>query len=241
MKLVDIDLNNGIFTWNNRRGEQSLVASKLDRLIISKDPILNDKGMEARILPFGGSDHWLVQLEVKGIGTPKNRPFIFENIWLTHLDSSNDKATKLQQNWDTSCKQEEIFWRQKSRVQWLKEGERNTRFFHRSTLANRAHNRISSIKDEGGQLLNTHEEIEEVLFQHFRGIVKETISNREPFIKDLTRHIPRPVSREDNFNLNKPTTEEEISEVLKEMQNGKAPGPDGFNVDFFKACWNIVK
>ena len=25
------------------------------------------------------------------------------------------------------------------------------------------------------------------------------------------------------------------------MQNGKAPGPDGFNVDFFKACWNIVK
>ena len=25
------------------------------------------------------------------------------------------------------------------------------------------------------------------------------------------------------------------------MQNGKALGPDGFNVDFFKACWEIVK
>jgi len=25
------------------------------------------------------------------------------------------------------------------------------------------------------------------------------------------------------------------------MQNGKVPGPDGFNVDFFKACWDIVK
>eukprot|EP00253_Pinus_taeda_P029476 PITA_29476 len=35
--------------------------------------------------------------------------------------------------------------------------------------------------------------------------------------------------------------EEEVSEVQKEMQNGKAPGPDGFSVDFFKACWNIVK
>eukprot|EP00253_Pinus_taeda_P036088 PITA_36088 len=35
--------------------------------------------------------------------------------------------------------------------------------------------------------------------------------------------------------------EEEVSEVIKEMQNGKAPGSDGFNVDFFKACWNIVK
>lgn len=36
-------------------------------------------------------------------------------------------------------------------------------------------------------------------------------------------------------------TEEEVSEILKEMQNGKASGPDGFNVDFFKACWSIVK
>jgi len=36
-------------------------------------------------------------------------------------------------------------------------------------------------------------------------------------------------------------TEQEISEVLKEMKNGKAPGPDGFNVGFFKVYWNIVK
>jgi len=49
------------------------------------------------------------------------------------------------------------------------------------------------------------------------------------------------VSREDNFNLNKPVTEEEVSEVIKDMHNGKAPGPDGFNVDFLKACWNVVK
>jgi len=49
------------------------------------------------------------------------------------------------------------------------------------------------------------------------------------------------VSREDNFNLNKPVTKEEISEVIKDIQNGKAPGLDGFNVDFFKAYWNVVK
>lgn len=36
-------------------------------------------------------------------------------------------------------------------------------------------------------------------------------------------------------------TEEEVNEVLNEIQNGKAPSLDGFNVDFFKDCWNIVK
>lgn len=49
------------------------------------------------------------------------------------------------------------------------------------------------------------------------------------------------VSREDNYNLNKPVIEEEIEEVITEMHNGNAPGPDGFNVDIFKTCWRIVK
>ena len=80
MKLVDIVTSNGIFTWNNKRGGESQVASKLDRFIISEDLMLNDKEMVARVLPFGGSDHWPIQLEIKGINAPKNRPFRFENI-----------------------------------------------------------------------------------------------------------------------------------------------------------------
>lgn len=35
--------------------------------------------------------------------------------------------------------------------------------------------------------------------------------------------------------------EEEVSEVINEMQNGKAPCPDGLNVDFFKVCWETIK
>ena len=75
-----------------------------------------------------------------------------------------------------------------------------------------------------------------MLIQHFRGIAKETCSDREHSIRDLTRHIPKLVSKEENFNLNRPVTEEEVIEILKEMQNGKAPSPDGLNVDLFKAC-----
>ena len=80
-----------------------------------------------------------------------------------------------------------------------------------------------------------------MLVKHFRGIAQENILDRDPFIKDLINHISKLVSREDNCNLNRPVTEKEVSEVLNKMKNGKAPGPDGVNVDFFKACWNIVK
>jgi len=54
--------------------------------MILEDLMLIDKEMVARIIPFGGSNHWPLQLEVQGIGTPKNRNFRFENIWLTHPD-----------------------------------------------------------------------------------------------------------------------------------------------------------
>jgi len=53
--------------------------------------------------------------------------------------------------------QEEILWRQKSRIRWLKEGEKNTKFFHRSTIQRRMHNNIAFINNRQGERLEVHE------------------------------------------------------------------------------------
>lgn len=66
---------------------------------------------------------------------------------------------------------------------------------------NRAHNRISALRKEDGQLPHSHEEIEAVLVQHFREIARECNIERDHHIKDLIKNIPKLVSREDNFNL----------------------------------------
>ena len=47
-------------------------------------------------------------------------------------------------------KKEEILWKQKSRIQWLKEGERNTSFFHKKMIQQREHKIIFSLKDQNG-------------------------------------------------------------------------------------------
>ena len=44
---------------------------------------------------------------------------------------------------------EETFWRQKSRALYVKEGDNNTRFFHRLVNSNRRANHIRSIKVDG--------------------------------------------------------------------------------------------
>lgn len=86
MKLVDMETSNGIFTWNNKRGGPTQVASKLDKFIVSEELLLMGSNITALILPFGGSDHWPIQLEASLFGKPRNSPFRFENAWLTHSD-----------------------------------------------------------------------------------------------------------------------------------------------------------
>eukprot|EP00253_Pinus_taeda_P036120 PITA_36120 len=69
----------------------------------------------------------------------------------------------------------------------------------------------------------------------------ETLADRSHSIKNFTKNIPKLVTRDDNYNLNRLVMEEEVNEVIKEIHNKKDPGPDGFNVDFFKARSQIVK
>ena len=40
--------------------------------------------MEGNIVPWGGSDHWLVLLEENFQGTQKIKPFHFESFWMEH-------------------------------------------------------------------------------------------------------------------------------------------------------------
>jgi len=80
MNLVESDSNNGLFTWNNKRGVEALVVSKLDRFMILEELMFLNSEITARVLPFGGSDHWPIRLEIKGIDSPRNKPFRFKNI-----------------------------------------------------------------------------------------------------------------------------------------------------------------
>ena len=63
--------------------------------------------------------------------------------------------------------------------------------------------------------------MESFLVQHFLSIEKEPLVDRSWFINKFIKFIPKLVNREDNHNLNMPLFEEEVSEVINEMQNGK--------------------
>ena len=53
----------------------------------------------------------------------------------------------LQLQWEELCAREEMYWRQKSRELWLRDGDRNTKFFHTSAKQKRINSTIFHIKD----------------------------------------------------------------------------------------------
>jgi hypothetical protein len=136
--------------------------------------------------------------------------------------------------------QEEILWRKKSRVQWLKEGEKNTKFFHRSMVHIRYINKITQLEDNQGNPIRDHASITEELTNYYKYLLTEPIKERMLVICKITRHIPSLVTKEQNEALTRPITQEEVDQAVKEMPPGKSPGLDGFTTDFFHYCWSLI-
>jgi mannosylglycoprotein endo-beta-mannosidase len=49
------------------------------------------------------------------------------------------------------------------------------------------------------------------------------------------------LTEEDRVEMDKPFTEEEIKNVVDQMEKNKAAGPDSFPIEFYQACWDIIK
>ncbi|KAL2926830.1 LINE-1 reverse transcriptase-like protein [Bienertia sinuspersici] len=62
---------------------------------------------------------------------------------------------------------EEVYWKQRGRQEWLKHGDKNSKFFHAKTKQRRDYNKIQTIRDEAGNLFEDEAQIQEVLAAHF--------------------------------------------------------------------------
>lgn len=81
---------------------------------------------------------------------------------------------------------EEIMWHQKSRVQWLKEGDQNTKFFHRMASSRRSINHIHSLRI-GDDMVETEADIQSHMEDYFKDLFHEDMPLR-PKVDGL--HMP---------------------------------------------------
>ena len=92
-------------------------------------------------------------------------------------------------------------------MQWLKQGERNTSFFHKSTIQHRAHNCILSLKKADGDHAYKMEHIGSDINSFFTSLLSNPIQDRTQAINEIIAAIPNLVTEEQNSLLLREFTE----------------------------------
>jgi hypothetical protein len=138
-------------------------------------------------------------------------------------------------------RKEEILWKQKSRIEWLKEGECNTKFFHRTVIHKRHTNKITSLISATRETIHSHEDMELTLIGYYQYLLTDPIPDRHEAIAKVTQHMPSLVTQEKNSSLLWPITIKEVDQVLQDTPKCKAPGLDDFTSDLFHHCWLMIR
>ncbi|XP_039169978.1 uncharacterized protein LOC120294110 [Eucalyptus grandis] len=77
-------------------------------------------------------------------------------------EKESETAKQITQELEKLWSQEEMYWGMRSRITWLKCGDRNTKFFHASTIQRRSRNRITLLKNAEEEWVNEEQSLKEM-------------------------------------------------------------------------------
>lgn len=128
---------------------------------------------------------------------------------------------------------------EKSRVCWIRKGDKNIKFFHQSTIIQMHRNWIQSLRTNSGQWVDTEEEVRQENFDFFKLRWRFSLGGwcQVPL-------CPPPVNQvdvQDNTIMIRAVSTKEVWRVLQVMAKDKALGPWSLSPLFFRHYQAIVQ
>jgi hypothetical protein len=154
------------------------------------------------------------------------------------MSLSSAEIDNLNKRLDELLLREEIMWRQRSRITWLKHGDQNTKFFHRKATWRAKKNKISTLQKEDGTIIENPTELQSMANEYFDSMYTKDNLVVPELIEEL---IVEKVDQQMNNKLTENFSDEEIGNALFQIGPLKAPGADGFPARFFQRNWGILK
>ncbi|KAL8126087.1 hypothetical protein AgCh_013389 [Apium graveolens] len=132
--------------------------------------------------------------------------------------------------------QQEVFWRQRSKQLWLREGDQNSKYFHASGKNRCSINQIRSLRNNEGQEVDWNSGMENVITEYFSTLFKASVTEWSEVVQGMNNKV----TAEQNEFLLSPVTEIEVKRALFHMHPDKSPGPDGMTPGFYQKYWGVV-
>lgn len=152
-------------------------------------------------------------------------------------DANTETQKEIMVRLELMLEQEEIHWFQRARVNWLKQGDRNTSFFHNFATKRRKKNTIKGLLDANGNRQEDGAAMCNIVQTYFQELFNSEVGDPDPHVLS---DVQRSVTQEMNTGLLAPFTYEEVKKALFQIGDFKAPGPDGMHAVFYKRFWDLL-
>ncbi|GJY13067.1 RNA-directed DNA polymerase, eukaryota, reverse transcriptase zinc-binding domain protein [Tanacetum coccineum] len=188
-------------------------------------------------LPYMVSDHSPAVLHIKN-GFPKKKSSLSVQAQVDkdpHDEKLRKEAASTLNEFVEASKDEMKMLKQKAKIKWLNEEDKNIVVFHGILKSRRSKSIVDFIKDEAG-ISYEGDVVNDQFVKHFEkffGKVDHTSSIDESIFK-------KSLSNEEAKSVIGDVTDKEIKEAMFDIDSNKASGPDGFTSEFFKKAWDII-
>uniref|UniRef100_A0A2N9FKU0 Uncharacterized protein n=1 Tax=Fagus sylvatica TaxID=28930 RepID=A0A2N9FKU0_FAGSY len=152
------------------------------------------------------------------------------------LGHGHDSVISIRKEVQELLIREEKMWRQRSRTSWLKEGDRNTKYFHSRASHRRRCNSLVVLRLENGDIITEAEQIGIQFVNYYQELF--TVVPLEG-VDGVIEGIQPRVMAKMNRKLTCQFTELDVTIAMKQMAPLKAPGPDGMPPIFYQSYWHV--
>ncbi|GKB83822.1 RNA-directed DNA polymerase, eukaryota, reverse transcriptase zinc-binding domain protein [Tanacetum coccineum] len=249
------------FTWSKSPlNPKAGILKKLDRVMINECFIDKYPKAHAIFLPYLISDHCPALLIMPEGVVKQTKPFSFANhivdkqtfiqiveengkrkllvLKCSKLSNSLEKRVWLFLRSTKKLLHEGKLLMQKTKIEWLKEGDRNTTYFHRVIKSRQNKSRVESICNEAGIRFDG-DQVPEQFVKHFQEFLGKEVTVKS--IEDRDDLFTCKLTEEEALSMIKEVSNDEIKKAMFDIADVKARGPDGYTICFFKKAWCVVE
>lgn len=124
---------------------------------------------------------------------------------------NRDEFLAASKSLDDLLLKQEIYWAQRSRVSWLKHGDRNTKYFHSKSSQRRRRNFIHEVRDQNNHWVEEPERVVGVAIEYFENIFRSGTCQR---MEECLNAVQQKVTSDMQEALSREYSAEEMKAAL---------------------------
>lgn len=145
---------------------------------------------------------------------------------------------ELRAEYETILHQEEVLWKQRSKDDWIKLGDRNTAYFHSKAVIKGRKSRIDRLRLSNEEWCSDQDLLKQHVTEFYKSLFSEDVDCAPGY--PIQGKFPI-ISGVYSENLIASVTVDEVRAALFNMKPMKAPGKDGLPAVFFQSNWPVVQ